>query len=49
MNVGSYLYSNTTIRIEDGFLSEDEFREMVTDIHKNEGQEEIDRIVWGTA
>ena len=29
----------------DGFLSEDEFREMVTDIHKNEGQEEIDRIV----
>ena len=25
----------------------DEFREMVTDIHKNEGQEEIDRIVGG--
>ena len=29
----------------DGFLSKDEFREMVTDIHKNESQEEIDRIV----
>ena len=28
-----------------GFLSEDDIREMVTDIHKNEGQEEIDRIV----
>ena len=42
---GSNLYSSTTIKIEDGFLSEVQFREMVTDIHKNEGQEEIDRIV----